>query len=284
LNEDDDDEDIVHLSREQHLQQQSSYLFSRGDSIDTVISNQDFDDDVFLVCDEEPTAQYQRLYGPHATAIESIETTEFHSMSSPTEEIPMWQLEFHRDSMSMTTTTSTVTNTAPPPSPVDMTDGNRRTQSDSVAVDIGNTSTEYEESSDSEPDDGRKTSKVLKEHKISLEEDTSSDDDAKSTRRKQAADEGEEDIEEESDDDEDEEEMEVFDNKNWEVQLLIKEMEKQEAKKQQSVIIEEEEDASNVSEMRMLEDEMREMQEAVSSGQLSPTELDMLGKCLITNF
>lgn len=290
--DDDDDEEIIHLSREQSSAQpssnyqfhhQSSYLFSRGDSIDTVISNQDFDDDVFLMVDEnqgDRTTLQQQGFNSSLYPLnqdepgESIEMTEFPHYSSSSDTIPMWQLEFHRDSLSVTTTTSTTTattTTVPPPSPADI------RPSEAVTVDIGNTSTEFEDSSsesESEGEDGRKLSRVLKEQKISLDDDEEQQESSSDEDHKKG---GDRDEEEEDDDDEDED-LDGLTNKNWEVQLLIKEMEKQESqKKQQSVIMEEEEEPLNIGEIRMIEDEMREMRDAVSSGALSPTDLDMLG-------
>ena len=255
--EDDEDEEDDDETLRRTFPHQSSYLFSRGDSIDTVIDNtEEFEDDeVFMHPDDEDShlastnLQQERDSSGWAVAeTDAIEMTEFPSGS----EIPLWQLEFHREGRSGLGMLGAGETDRPRPS-------------DSVTVEIGNTSTEYESSSSSEEELKKKAEsgiipcRVLQEVPVPLGE---SDEDQSS----------EEDAPADSSSDE-------FDNQNWEVQMLAKEMDKLEHQKEQRLIEEDAEDLV-VDEMLELDNEFQEMRDVVSSGALSPTELDMLESAL----
>lgn len=247
--EDEGDEDEGGVFRRPSYLPESSYLFSRGDSIDTVIDSKetyDEDDDVFTMAEEDMRSASLNLQRPQVNSQwtvaerESIEMTEF---SGP--EIPMWQLEFHREAPSQQNLN--------PENPTQSQPG------DSVTVEMGNTSTEYESTSSSEEE--KKSSRPMKEVPIPL------DDSDKSSEEEEESGEDGDPILESSESDE-------FDNQNWEVQMLAKEMSKREEKKQLA-------DAEGlgklaVDEILELDNEIQEMRDVVNSGTLSPTELDML--------
>ncbi|CAG7819419.1 unnamed protein product [Allacma fusca] len=243
-----------------------SYLFSRGDSIDTVISNQDFDDEVFVPSDEvdplplSPRQMSQMLQGDEpasqvssqtpqagtqwAAQLSQEETIEMHEFPS---QRPMWELEFHRDSASTS-----------PPQPL-----LRSVVTDSVAVDIGSTSTDDNSSDD---DDDEPTRKLVRSQTVIkapmksgvVEENSSEEDDDENDNSSTSS-----------------EDAGEFTNQNWEVQMLAKEMDRIEEEKQITT------DVRRV-ELQELENEIREMRDAVTEGTLSPTELDMLEAMLET--
>lgn len=286
----DDDEELLLGSEARQrggrypLELQTSYLFSRGDSIDTVISAQDYDDEVFeraelgshreasrsLSHDSEArsgTSSGQHQYHqqrqrsrdlgngdgqpkhPNATwaQISEEETIEMREFGTAP-----WQLEFHRDRDSL-----------PPPNEKRF--GTRNLDKDSVAVDIGNTSTEYE-SSGSEDNEGSKIREIahrrMKEEPVALDDDEEEEGDQ--------TDAGSE--EEETDDTSDDEPQ--LTNKNWEVQMLAKEMDKFERNKPDN--------SEMLGEAQDLQNEIKEIRDAVTSGELSPSELDMLESILQT--
>src|SRR5581483_8140080 len=128
--EDENDSDDIEYQRTHP----SSLLFSRGDSIDTVISAHDFDDEVFerdqnVIPSGSSTSRERRAQqrggreyigdkmnytGEWGQDQDTIETREL----GPAQ----WQFEFHRDRDSL-----------PPPN---------GTKGESIALDIGSTSTE----------------------------------------------------------------------------------------------------------------------------------------------
>lgn len=280
-----DDEEELLLGSEASVQRrfplelQTSYLFSRGDSIDTVISAQDYDDEVFERSDLERgeasqafvEARSSQHYHQHRRSrdlgngdgqqhssatwaqISEEETIEMREFGTAP-----WQVEFHRDRDSL-----------PPPN--ERTFGTRSIDKDSVAVDIGNTSTEYESSSSSEgakggkkQDSGQEVAhRRMKEEPVALEDDDEEEGDQ--------TDVGSE--EEETDDTTDEDEPQLT-NKNWEVQMLAKEMDKFEKTRPDNSEI--------LGEAQHLQNEIRQMRDAVTSGELSPSELDMLESMLQT--
>lgn len=275
----DDDEELL-LGPDSSFQSrypmefQTSYLFSRGDSIDTVISAQDYEDEVFERSEldsreasrslSQPVGEPRSSHHQHQrrsrdmgngdgqkhpsatwTQISEEETIEMREFgTSP------WQVEFHRDRDSL-----------PPPNEKSF--GTRSIDKDSVAVDIGNTSTEYESSASSGSEE-KKPKGVLHEivHRRMKEEPVALDDD--DDEEGEQSDDGSEE-EESSDSSTDEPQLT---NKNWEVALLAKEMDKIEKTRPDN--------SEMFGEAQHLQNEIKEMRDAVASGELSTTELDML--------
>ncbi|XP_035701057.1 uncharacterized protein LOC110861989 isoform X3 [Folsomia candida] len=254
-----DDDDI------EYQRGDASLLFSRGDSIDTVISAQEyFDDDDVFEREAHTSASHGKKQQPKArkqqqekgftsnfvggswghTSPPSGGAEKASSLRTSQVEPPApWQLEFHRDRDSL-----------PPPNR----NGGSGAREDDVRLDMTGQASTSEYESTSEDDNEASSGIQLTETKVSLDDD---DDDE------------EEEVEEDGDDD--------FDNKDWEIQLLAKEMEKREELKKTQLATTAASSAV-VDEMRELENEIEEMTAAVTTGSLSPSELDMLESMLQT--
>ncbi|CAL8081661.1 unnamed protein product [Orchesella dallaii] len=285
----DDDEEILlgseaSMQRRYPLELQSSYLFSRGDSIDTVISAQDFDDEVFERAEiesreasqalsqpigEDRSSQYSQQHRRRSrdngdgqkkssatwAHISEEETIEMRELTAP------WQVEFHRDRDSL-----------PPPNERNL--GTRNLDRDTVAVDIGasTSSAEYDSSASSGAEERKEKAlraaaalqevgtRKMREEPVVLDEED--DEEGEQT---------EEESDEESDDTTEDDEPQLT-NKNWEVQMLAKEMDKIEKTKGDNTEM--------LGEAQHLQNEIKEMRDAVTSGELSPSELDMLESIL----
>lgn len=242
----DEEEDEEDVEYQRNPLAESSYLFSRGDSIDTVISAAEyFDDDEVFEGPEPHASSSSQQQGQGRRQQSGGGDVGSYSLShhdpllmGRSEQGPApWQLEFHRDRDSL-----------PPPN------GNGGRRGVDVTLDMGTTSTsEYDTNSDEEESGVVQ----LTETKVPLDDD----DDEESSYEEDEEDDG-------------------FDNKNWEIQLLAKEMEKRE--EQKKVTTTNTATATVVQEMRELETEIEEMTAVVNKGSLSPSDLDMLESMLQT--
>jgi len=247
------------------LPSRTSFLFGRGDSIDTVISNQDYEDDVFER-EERPFDDMGNI-ATHVRRRSSISSDGGWSQHAQKEMVEMqeltpepWQLEFHRDRDSL-----------PPPN------GSKGLTTlglgGDVAVEIGVSSSEDSSASSVEENEQVPTSQAAADSEaIQLVPEqvplSSSEEEHEVSKVPK---EEEEDDDDDEDDDESSDSPEELDNRNWEVQMLAQEMERREEKKQ---------DEQKALKFRELEEEISEMQSVVSQGSLSPSELDMIESLL----